>query len=130
MKNCYRNCHFLGRKIWLNNLTPRYEQIPLKWRSEINNNSGLCCFYGEWNSDDPIYEPIKNLPQHVDRPGRDCFWSYKEGMSFEAGMIRQEKESEIRRLQKNHRLTQIGLLISATGLLGSFMYSIVKDFFL
>ncbi len=51
-------------------------------------------------------------------------------MSFEAAETLQKREDENKQLKRSHLLTQVGLYISAAGVLGGLVYAIVKDFLL
>lgn len=125
MKDCCRNCHFLARKNYLDNVVGKYEQTPFERRKSLTG-PGSCCFHGEWNSTGLASERVKerDVPKFLDQSGRDCFWPYKEGMSFEAGKLRQRKEIEDSRTRKSVCLMKISIFLSAIAALSGLVYVI------
>ncbi len=87
------------------------------------------CYHGVWDNRTRLGF-IENIEVAVkqERGDKCFFWPYHEGMSFEAAETLQKRSVENKQLKKSHLLTQIGLYISALGVVGGLVYAIIKDF--
>ena len=130
-KECCQNCHFLAKQINIGGaIGPR-----LSWDNEDRSNLQIKrdyaaqCEQGIWDTD---IDPNLNLrlPEILQKQRRDtCFFiEAQAGMSFGAARALHKIRYETRNLKRTLLITQIGLWVSALGVIANLGYSIFRDF--
>ena len=116
-KSC-RNCHFFAKRITVMHKLDERKYLPLKpvERSSLTVDGWdrLACSQEVWG-DGTLLTKEKG-EKIVDKArAQECFfWPLREGMSFEAANVLQERE-----LKRSNLYTKIALAIATIGLVAS-----------
>ena len=119
--HCCKNCHFLTKEVRDDNVGKPY---LFSWKNhersklELEEHYSASCYKGIWDTgiDPRLNSRMKDILLENRRDS--CFFiEAQEGMSFEAATKLHKRRSENRQQKRSYRYTQIGLWLSAIGLI-------------